>query len=84
MKRRAECRENMVVTSVALDQGLHRRLAIAALLERTARAEVIRQAVSEWLERQSVRVKRGRGREHAEQEVRPTEGGLEETDPASR
>jgi len=50
-KRRAESREGMVVTTVALPPDLHKRLAIAALEEGAASAELIRQAVREWLDR---------------------------------
>lgn len=50
-KKRAASREGMVVTSVALDEELHRRLAVAAVEERAALTELVRQAVREWLER---------------------------------
>ncbi len=51
MKKRASSREGMVVTSVALEKDLHRRLAIAAIEESAAITEIVRQAVSEWLKR---------------------------------
>ena len=60
-KKRAESREGMVITSVALDQRLHRRLAIAAVEDNAAITEVVRQAVREWLDRrdkQKGRIKR--------------------------
>jgi len=50
-KRRAESREGMVVTTVAFPADLHKRLAIAALEDNAASAELIRQAVEEWLSR---------------------------------
>ncbi len=43
----------MVITSVALDQKLHRRLAIAAVEDNAAITEVVRQAVREWLDRRA-------------------------------
>ena len=39
----------MVVLSVALEKGLHRRLAIAALDENASMNELIRLAVRKWL-----------------------------------
>ncbi len=50
-RKRAESREGMVVTTVALEEELHRRLAIAAVEEKTVMTEVVRQAVREWLDR---------------------------------
>ena len=50
-RRRAESREGMVVTTVAFDEALHQRLAIAAVEERAALTELVREAVREWLER---------------------------------
>ena len=41
----------MVVTTVALDPDLHRRLVIAALEENAASAELIRQSVKDYLTR---------------------------------
>lgn len=52
-KRRAESREDMIVTTVALPRDLHRQLVIAALDDGAASAEVIRQAVREYLERRA-------------------------------
>jgi predicted transcriptional regulator len=57
-KRRAESRKGMVVTTVALDPELHHRLAIAAVEERAAITELVRQAVAEWLARRDGRTKR--------------------------
>jgi Arc/MetJ-type ribon-helix-helix transcriptional regulator len=45
----------MVVTTVALPPDLHRALAIAALEEGAASAELIREAVREWLKRRKAR-----------------------------
>ncbi len=50
-KKRAESREGMVVTTIALDSELHQDLAIAAIQERAALTELVRVAVREWLER---------------------------------
>lgn len=54
-KRRADSRQGMVVTTVALPPDLHRALAIAALEEGAASAELIREAVREWLKRRKAR-----------------------------
>jgi hypothetical protein len=54
-KRRAESREGMVVTTVALPPDVHRRLAIAAIEDGAASAELIREAIVEWLERRRKR-----------------------------
>ena len=59
-KRRADSREGMVVTTVALPAELHHHLAIAALEDGAASAELIRVAVREWLERRKTG-KRKRG-----------------------
>lgn len=45
----------MVVTTVALPPALHRRLVLAALEENAASAELIREAVEEWLDRRKRR-----------------------------
>lgn len=50
----------MVVTTVALPPDLHRRLALAALEENAAAAELVRQSLKEWLDkRDSARNKKG-------------------------
>jgi len=59
-KKRAQSREGMVITSVALDQELHRRLAIAAVEDNAAITELIREAVREWLDRRDQRKRRAR------------------------
>lgn len=59
VKRRAESREGMILTTVALPPDLHRRLALAALEENAAAAELIREAVREYLSR---REKKAKGR----------------------
>jgi hypothetical protein len=51
VKRRAESRKGMIVTTVALPPDLHKRLVLAALEEHAASAELIRQAIEEWLSR---------------------------------
>jgi len=43
--------------NVALDKELHRRLAISGLDTNTAMAELIRQAVRDWLDRRKKKVK---------------------------
>jgi hypothetical protein len=50
----------MVVTTVALEADLHQRLAIAAVEERAAITELVRQAVREWLERRERGSRRAR------------------------
>ena len=50
-KKRAESREGMIVTTVAFEASLHRRLAIAGIEENAALTEIVRQAVEEWLQR---------------------------------
>ena len=60
-RKRAATREGMVVTTVALGEEVHQRLAIAALEGRTVMTELVRQAVAEWLERRE-RKPRGRGK----------------------
>ncbi len=51
MKLKAESREGMVVTTVALQRDLHRRMTIAALDANMATAELIRRAITEHLDR---------------------------------
>ncbi len=60
-KRKAESREGMIITTVALPPELHRRLVLAALDENAAAAELIRQAVQEWLDRRE-RERKGRAK----------------------
>ena len=50
-RQRAESREGMIVTTIALPEDVHRALAIAAIEERTVMTELVRQAVQEWLKR---------------------------------
>jgi predicted transcriptional regulator len=57
-KRRAESREGMIITTVALPPDLHRRLAIAALDENAAIAEVIREAVRHYVDAHEKRARR--------------------------
>lgn len=54
---RAESREGMRVTTVALEEGMHRRLAIAAIEESTVMTEIVRRALREWLDRRQGRRK---------------------------
>jgi hypothetical protein len=57
-KKRAESRENMTVTTVAFENELHRRLALAALDDGAAITELVRQAVTEWLDAREKRLRR--------------------------
>jgi predicted transcriptional regulator len=50
-KKRAESREGMIVTTVALPPQLHKRVMLAALERNTAAAELIRQAIAQFLDR---------------------------------
>ena len=50
-RQRAESREGMVTTTVALPDELHRALALVAVEKRTVMTELVRQAVREWLVR---------------------------------
>jgi len=58
-KRRAETREGMVTTTVAMPPDLHRRLTIAALEDNAAAAQLIREAIEHYL---TARDKRRRAR----------------------
>lgn len=49
--RRAESREHMRVTTVALPERLHDQLSRAARQRGTVLTELVRQAVAEWLKR---------------------------------
>ena len=60
-KKRAETREGMMITSVALDEALHRRLAIAAVEDNAAITELVRQAIAEWLNKRD-RQRKGRAK----------------------
>ena len=50
-RNQAKSREGMIVTTIALRRGVHRRLSIAAIEEHTVMTEIVRQAVDEWLAR---------------------------------
>ena len=50
-KKRAESRKGMVVTTVALERNLHRRLVLTGLDTNTTLNKLIRQALREWLGR---------------------------------
>ena len=62
VKRRAESREGMVVTTIALSPDLHRRLAIASIEENAAAAELIRLSITEFLERREKKPRKGAAR----------------------
>ena len=55
VKMKAASRKGMVVTSCALDEESHRRLAIAAIEEHAAITELIRHAVRDWLDRRDAK-----------------------------
>ncbi len=57
-KKRAQSREGMVVTTVALEKELHQRLAIAAVEDNAALTELVRRAISDWLFRREQKRKR--------------------------
>jgi len=57
-KKRAESRKGMIITTVALDEQVHRQLAIAAIEENAAITELVRQAVFDWLSRREQKRKR--------------------------
>jgi hypothetical protein len=57
-KKRAKSREGMIITTMALEPALHRRLAIAAVEDNAAINELLRQAAKEWLERRESKGKR--------------------------
>jgi len=61
-RKRAESRKGMIVTSVALDEKLHRRLAFAAVEDRAAITELARQAIREWLDRRDKKHGKGKAR----------------------
>jgi hypothetical protein len=50
---RAETRDGMRVTTVALRDDMHRKLAIAAIEESTVMTELVRRALGEWLDRRN-------------------------------
>ncbi len=58
---RATSREGMKVTTVALPHDVHRRLAIAALERNTVLTGLVREAVTEWLNRHERSTKQARG-----------------------
>lgn len=58
-KRRAEKREGMVVTTIALPQDLHKRLAIASIEEGAAMTELLRDVVREYLDKRERTRKKG-------------------------
>ena len=49
----------MVVTTIAMEESLHQRLALAAVEERAALTELVREAIREWLDRRD-RARTGR------------------------
>lgn len=52
---RAESREDMRVTTVALPVEMHRRLAIATAEDNVVAKEIVRRAVGAWLARRARR-----------------------------
>jgi hypothetical protein len=51
----------MIVSTMALPEDLHRRLAIAAVEDRIAMTELVRRALADWLDRRD----KGRARKGA-------------------
>ena len=60
-RKRLESREDTVITSMALPRGLHRRARLAALDLNWTLAEVVREALGEWLGRNKSELAGGRG-----------------------
>jgi hypothetical protein len=58
-KQRADTREGTIITTIALSRELHRRVAIAALDENKAAAQLIRDAIAEYLDRHDKAPRRG-------------------------
>jgi hypothetical protein len=50
-RQRADSRQDMVVTTVALPRALHARLRKLAVDEGTVLTQYVREALQEWLER---------------------------------
>lgn len=50
---RADSRDRMTVTTIALENRLHRRLSALAEKRHASLTELVRQAVADWLDRQS-------------------------------
>ena len=50
-KTRAESRQGMVVTTIALPAALHKKLMLAAVEDNAAATEIVRRAVAEHLAR---------------------------------
>ncbi len=61
IKRRAESRKGMIQSSIAFTPDMHRRLALAALEERVTIMQIIREAVTVFLDRRDAK-RKGRGR----------------------
>jgi len=60
-RKRAASRKGMRVTTVALPEAMHLALAKVALDRRTVMTELVRQAVSEWLQRNKGKAGRQEG-----------------------
>lgn len=58
--RRAESRDEMRVTTVALPERIHAQLSKAAQQRGTVMTELVRQAVAEWLQRNAASLKGGK------------------------
>ena len=54
VRRRAPSREDMLVTTVAIDRATHRQLTLAAFDEHASINECVRDAIDEWLARRAV------------------------------
>jgi len=60
-RKRLDSREDTVITSLALPRGLHRKARMAALNLNWTLAEVVREALDEWLGRHKSELAGGRG-----------------------
>ena len=60
-RKRLDSRADTVITSLALPRGLHRTARLAALNLNWTLAEVVRQALDEWLVRHRSELAAGRG-----------------------
>lgn len=59
-RRRAESREGMRVTTIALTDEMHYRLSLVALERRTVMTELVRDAIQDWLKRNPPKHRGGR------------------------
>jgi hypothetical protein len=60
-RKRLDSREDTVITSMALPRGVHRQARMAALDLNWTLAEVVREALAEWLARHETEMSTGPG-----------------------